>query len=81
MNSLATTLTASTVSIRFAPVRLETSMAMACLPFNRVIVSASLKVERMVAKSRARTTALEPAMIGRLATSSAVSISSGTLTA
>jgi hypothetical protein len=48
LKSFATTFTASTVSIRFAPVRFETSMAIAGLPFSRVMVSASLKVERMV---------------------------------
>ena len=40
--SSATTFTSSTVSTRFAPVRFDTSMAMAGLPFSRAIVSASL---------------------------------------
>ncbi len=79
--AFATAFTASTVSIRLAPVRLETSMAMAGWPFSRVMVSGSLKVARTVARSRARTTALDPAMMGRLATSSGVSISEGILMA
>ena len=49
--------------------RFLTSIAMAGLPSSRVIVSASLKVERIVASSLARTTAFVPATIGRLATS------------
>ena len=61
--------------------RFLTSMAMAGLPLSRVTVSASLKVERIVATSLACTTALGRATTGRLATSSGVSISDGTLTA
>ena len=41
-NAAVTSFTLSTVSIRFAPVRLETSMAMAGAPSSRVIVSGSL---------------------------------------
>ena len=56
-------------------------MAIAGWPSRRVIVSGSLKVARTVAMSRARTTASGPAITGRLATSSAVSISDGILIA
>ena len=55
--SSATAFTASIVSIRLAPMRFFTSMAIAGLPSRRVIVSASLKVERTVATSWACTTA------------------------
>ena len=71
--------TASTVSIRFAPVRFETSMAMAGLPFSRVIEVGSFCVAVMVARSRARTTAVPVETMGRFATSSGVSISEGSL--
>ena len=77
----AAAFTPSTVWIRLAPVRLETSIAIAGWPFSRVIVSGSLKVARTVAMSRARTTASGPATTGRFATSSAVSISDGILMA
>ena len=77
----ATHFTASTVSIRLAPVRLTTSMAIAGRPSMRVIEVASLKVRRTLATSRARTTALGPATIGRSAMSARPSISEGILTA
>ncbi|MHC2794410.1 hypothetical protein ACVINZ_003422 [Mesorhizobium jarvisii] len=76
-----TALTLVNVSIRLAPMRFLTSMAMAGLPLRRVIVVASAKVERIVAMSLACTTALGPATTGSAATSSGVSISDGTLTA
>ena len=69
------------VSIRLAPMRFFTSMAMAGLPLSRVTVSASLKVARTVATSLAWTTAVGVATTGRLAMSCGVSISEGTLTA
>ena len=81
LNSSATAFTPSTVSMRFAPDRLDTSIAIAGLPLSRAMESASSKVERIVARSRARTTAFPLAAIGRFAMSSTVSISAGTLTA
>jgi hypothetical protein len=71
----------SIVSTTLAPMRFLTASVIAGLPSMRAIVSASLKVDRTVARSRTLTTAFGPATTGRLATSSGVSISAGTLTA
>ena len=80
-NPSATAFTASTVATRFEPVRFDTSIAIAGWPFSRVMVSGSVKVGRTAARSRTRTTAFGPAMIGRSATSSTVSSRDGILTA
>ena len=73
--------TPSTVSIRFAPERFETSMVIAGTPFTRVIEIASLKVGRTSATSPSVTAAPDEATTGIFSTSSGFSISAGTFTA
>jgi hypothetical protein len=73
--------TPSTVSIRLAPVRFETSMVIAGLPLTRVMVVASLKVGLTCATSPSVTVAPRDDAIGMLNTSCGRSISDGTLTA
>ena len=80
-NSSVTAFTSSTVWIRFAPDRLETSIATAGTPFRRVTVSGSFSVGRISAMSRTRTVAVPVDTTGRFATSSIVSRSDGTLIA
>ena len=72
---------ASTVSIRLAPVRFDTSMVMAGLPLTRVTEVASLKVGLISATSPSVTAAPEVATTGTCSTSCGCSISAGTLTA
>ena len=80
--SSSTTLrVASTVSIRLAPVRFDTSMVIAGLPLTRVIEVGSLKVGRTSATSPSVTAASPETAIGKFRMSSGVSISDGTLTA
>ena len=73
--------TSSTVSIRLAPMRFDTSIATAGLPSRRVMLTGSFRVGRISAMSMARTTAVSEATTGNRATSSSVSISEGTLMA
>ena len=73
--------TASTVSIRLAPVRFDTSMVMAGRPLTRVTEVASLKVGLICAMSASVTDALGEATIGTLRMSCGLSNSDGTLTA
>jgi hypothetical protein len=73
--------TPSTVSIRLAPVRLDTSMVIADWPFTRVTEVASLKVGRTCATSPTVTVAPDVAATGTFKTSCGFSIRPGTLTA
>ena len=73
--------TASTVSMRLAPVRLETSMVIAGRPFTRVTDVASLKVGLTSAMSRKVTEAPDEALTGMLRMSCGFSNREGTLTA
>ena len=71
--SSSTTLrVASTVSIRLAPVRFDTSMAIAGLPLTRVIEVGSLKVGRTSATSPSVTAASPETAIGKFRMSSGV---------
>ncbi len=72
--------TPSTVSIRLAPVRFDTSMVMAGRPLTRVTEVASLKVGRTCATSPSVTAASADAASGIFNTSSGRSISAGTFT-
>ena len=72
---------ASTVSIRLAPVRFDTSMVMAGRPLTRVIEVASLKVGLTCAMSPSVTDAFGDATIGIFRMSCGFSNSDGTLTA
>src|SRR3954466_8824626 len=80
-NSDTTAFRAPTVSIRLAPVRFETSMAMEGLPLTRVIEVASLKVGRTSATSPSVTAAEPVAATGYFQMSGAVSMSAGPFTA
>ena len=73
--------TPSTVSIRLAPVRLDTSIVIAGMPLTRVTDVASLKVGRMVTTSPTVTAAPLEAAIGIFKTSCGRSIRLGTFTA
>ena len=73
--------TPSTVSIRLAPERFDTSMVIAGTPLTRVIEIASLKVGRTSATSPSVTVAPDDATTGIFSTSSGFSISAGTFTA
>ena len=80
--SVSTTFfTPSTVSIRFAPVRLDTSMVMAGRPLTRVTEVASLKVGLIRTTSPMVTAAPFAAASGIFSTSCGFSIRLGTLTA
>ncbi len=72
--------TASTVSIRFSPARLETSRAIAGWPLTRANPVASLKVRRTSAMSLSWTTASPSTRIGSDMMSWTVSNNPGTLT-
>ena len=73
--------TPSTVSIRFAPVRFDTSMVIAGRPLTRVIEVASLKVGFTCATSPSVTVAPALDAIGICSMSCGFSISAGTFTA
>ncbi len=73
--------TPSTVSIRLAPVRFDTSMVMAERPLTRVTEVASLKVGLTCATSPTVTVAPDVAATGTFSTSCGFSIRPGTLTA
>ena len=73
--------TASTVSIRLAPLRLDTSIVMAGRPFTRVTEVASLKVGLTSATSSSVTDAFDDATMGIFRMSCGFSNSEGTLTA
>ena len=72
--------TASTISIRLAPVRFDTSMVMAGRPLTRVIEIASLKVGLICAMSASVTDAFDEATSGTFRMSCGRSNSDGTLT-
>ena len=80
-SSVTVAFTASTVSIRLAPVRFDTSMVMAGLPLTRVTEVASLKVGLISARSPSVTAAPAVATTGTLRVSCGCSIRLGTLTA
>jgi hypothetical protein len=80
-SSATTYFTASTVSMRFAPVRLDTSTVIAGRPLTRVTEVASLNVGFTCAISSSVTAAFAEATTGIFRMSWGVSKSDGTLTA